>query len=305
MVHDNAYIGSIEKGQREAYVHPLGSHTLVDPGESVEDVLSAGADNPLEVVERYQMVYKCMFYLRTFPFDQQICNFTMRVAYEEAYPLHFVQDEEPLKYDGPEIVGEFLVKQMKTYAFADGEQASFIFSITFSRIYSNQLTAAFFPTFLIWLLCYFTLFIQIDSFNERIVAAITVLLVMVALQGTIHSKLPNTSYYKYIDIWCVWNVINIFCITLFHIYLEQKIKGLKRKGNLATEDTRNEINEDLFMRSFVQNNNVDAAEPSPPPATQCCNTKLQLTPASLNKLAIIIFPAINTIFIILYFVLQL
>lgn len=303
MTHDNAYIDKIKKGQREAFVHALGGY-FVSPEESVEDVNSAGANNPLEVSQRYQMIYKCKFYLLRFPFDQQVCNFTMKMAYKKAFPLHFVQDKQPLKYDGSEIVGEFLVSQIKTYTLDDGKETWFIFSVAFSRIYSNQLMATFFPICLIWLLCYLTFFIQIDAFNERIMVAITVLLVMVALQGTIYDELPKTSYYKFIDIWCLWFLTNIFCIAMFHIILEQRIKEFKGKDNFTTEVRTNETNDVLSIGSLVQNDRVRPAEPSPPPNAEHRNPMVQLTPSFLNQAGIITFPAMNIIFLIIYFAIQ-
>ena len=89
------------------------------------------------------------------------------------------------------------------------------------RMYVNQIITAFFPSCLLWLLAYFTLFIKLEDFNERIMVSVTVLLVLAALLSSINASLPDTSYFKYIDLWFLWYTLNIFSITVFHVILKE------------------------------------------------------------------------------------
>ena len=50
--------------------------------------------------------------------------------------------------------------------------------------------------------------------------AVTALLVLASLLGAISDELPTTSYFKFIDLWFLWYLINIFLITLYHIMLD-------------------------------------------------------------------------------------
>merc|ERR1711997_156095 len=52
----------------------------------------------------------------------------------------------------------------------------------------------FFPTFMLYVLAYSTLFIKISEFGNRIMVAVTALLVLASLLGAISNELPTTSY---------------------------------------------------------------------------------------------------------------
>ena len=50
--------------------------------------------------------------------------------------------------------------------------------------------------------------------------SVTSLLVLASLLGSIQSGLPKTSYFKYIDLWFLWYITNIFFIIISHIMLD-------------------------------------------------------------------------------------
>merc|ERR1711874_42613 len=50
--------------------------------------------------------------------------------------------------------------------------------------------------------------------------ALTSLLVLAALLASIDASLPQTSYYKYIDIWFFFFIINIALIVFIHIAID-------------------------------------------------------------------------------------
>ena len=270
--------------------------TFVDPSESIEDVDSDGAHNSLEVTQRHRIIYKCNFNLMKFPFDQQTCNFTIKIAYEKVFPLRFDQSKLPLVYDGPDVVGQFAVDKMRTYTANDGEEAVFIFSISFHRLYSNQMITMFLPTILLWLLSYFTLFIRVDSFNERIMVSITTLLVLVSLLGSINADLPKTSYYKYIDIWFLWYTANIFCITVFHVILDGVLDNLKEKEKLMTKVKKMQLNQKM------QSNKIGPIARMS--TVQHDTTKKQSKASVINNAAIKLIPFINFLFLFVYVCLQ-
>ena len=100
-------------------------------------------------------------------------------------------------------------------------RTTFKFTVTMHRVSTDILITAFFPTCLLWLLSYFTLFIKIDNFNEKIMVAATLLVVLAALLNSINDDLPRTSYFMYIDLWFGWHTGNIFSIAAFHILLHE------------------------------------------------------------------------------------
>jgi hypothetical protein len=122
-------------------------------------------------------------------------------------------------YVGPENAKEFQIGKVLAFTGIIKRNTYFNFTIELERMYTDQLIENFFPTILLWMLAYFTIFIKLDNFNERIMVSVTVLLVLAALLTPIKGKIPTTSYFKYIDLWFLWYTTYIFSITLFHILL--------------------------------------------------------------------------------------
>ena len=78
---------------------------------------------------------------------------------------------------------------------------------------------------------------KIENFNNRFMGSITALLVLTALLGSINDDLPITSYFKYIDMWFTWYIANIFCIIVFHIFLD-KTREVNTKNKVVSIDSR-------------------------------------------------------------------
>ena len=89
------------------------------------------------------------------------------------------------------------------------------------RLYNNQIINTIFPTCLLWLLAYSTLFINVENFNNRVMVSVTSLLVLSSLLGSINRGLPKTSYFKYIDLWFLWYITNIFLLIMSHIIIDK------------------------------------------------------------------------------------
>lgn len=65
-----------------------------------------------------------------------------------------------------------------------------------------------------------TLFFKKTHFKTAIPLAITSMLVMYTLKGTITSKLPATSYIKFVDIWLLYGLLVPFFILLLLALIE-------------------------------------------------------------------------------------
>ena len=50
--------------------------------------------------------------------------------------------------------------------------------------------------------------------------AATALLVIVTLLNAINGDLPQTSYMKFMDIWFMWHILNIFAMIIHHIIID-------------------------------------------------------------------------------------
>ena len=106
-----------------------------------------------------------------------------------------------------------------------------MFSLDFEKLFAGQMTTTFLQTFMQWFLAYLTLFIPVRNLNERFMGAVTALLVLASLLGTMENTLPKSSQMKFIDFWFLWYIINIFFIIIFHVVLENLNKKEKKIAN--------------------------------------------------------------------------
>ena len=105
----------------------------------------------------------------------------------------------------------------------------------------------FFPTLLLWFIAYITLFLRPSDISNRTRISVTILLVLVALVGSINGDIPRTSYYKFIDAWFMWYITNIFLITCFHVFMEYyySIKETKSTFTIAVQPADSRPNSSL------------------------------------------------------------
>ena len=172
--------------------------------------------------------YRCEFFVKNFPFDDGTCSFIISLAKNGNNTIVLTQDHESVSYDGPLVLNEFEIKSINSTTKHSERKTSFIFKVQFQRLYKQHLLSTFLQSFLLWLLSYMTLFIDIADFSNRFMGAVTALLVLAALLGSLQATLPKTAYFKVIDIWFNWYVSNIFLIILIHVIVDHLHKNVRR-----------------------------------------------------------------------------
>ena len=138
----------------------------------------------------------------------------------------------------------------------------------------------FIPTFLLWFVSYMTLYVNLEDFGNRCKISVSILLILVSLLGASRNDFPKTTYFKFIDLWFFWYILNIFLIILHHIMLENIDKARKEwkmfsNGNLIKGATGNCNAEPSLVNRYI-------------------------TKAFLNRIAKILFLIANAIFVIIY-----
>ena len=279
IISDNAFIGKVYENRRtrRLFVEPTISALPFKIRQKYEERLWSGHDNHLQVNQRYRIEYECLFNLRKFPFDDQECNIKLQLKMDGNRRLHFLADNSSIMYSGPNVVNEFDIMNVTSRSETGKYSTSFIYTIRMKRNYMSQIISIFFPTWLLWLLAYLTLFINPSNFNNRFMGSITFLLVLVALLGSLSNSLPRTTYFKYIDCWFFWYVTNNILIIAYNVFLD--------KVQLTNEQVMPIGN---------------AAEAN---GKSWFGLLLSLKRAQINRKAIMLFPVLTIIFNILYFTL--
>ena len=227
-IQENAIIGKIYPDDvRRVFVIPSTEPISLNPLEMFEDNIYTGSENPLEISQRFRVEYDCLFKLEKFPFDRQRCNISLKMRLNYNNSMSLVQDTFPILYEGEAKVGQFYIKNLSVMAITNAVETRFIGIIDLDRIFNNQITSSFIPTLLLWLLAYSTLFVGIEQFNVRFMGTVTSLLVLSSLLNSISKSLPTTSYFKYIDLWFLWYLANIFSMVLYHVFANNKESNKK------------------------------------------------------------------------------
>ena len=138
----------------------------------------------------------------------------------------------------------------------------------------------FIPTFLLWFVSYMTLYVSLHDFGNRCKISVSILLILVSLLGASRNDFPKTTYFKFIDLWFFWYILNIFLIILHHIMLENIDKARKEwktfsNGHFIKQQDDNCNEGQSFDRKFM-------------------------TKSFLNRVAKILFLIANIIFIAMY-----
>ena len=273
IVHENAILGEIKK--EKAYileVEVTEKAKTMNPEESRETQIYQGKDSWLILSQRIKSKYICKFSLANFPFDKSSCEFIITLDMTENNSIRLMDEIDSVVYHGPKILNEFKIFKLGSNTQISHKKTSYIFTIFFERLYMQYLLTTFFQSFLLLVLAYLTLFIDHADFSNRFMGALTCLLVLVSLLSTISEDIPKTAYYKYVDIWFNWFILNIFTIILLHVLVDYLHKNFHR----------------VLPINVAEYNHLK---------TQNMRTKSQY----LNTICKLIIPICNIFFITIYF----
>ena len=283
IVHENAIIGET-KYNYDNYDMTVYAFNAEKPDvrNSIENRLFNGSKNPLNLRMRMKATYSCTFDVRKFPFDVQQCCLIMKINQHRYDKIRFISNGN-IGYSGERIIDQFSIGKIHSEATYSNASTEFKVIIPMSRIAINQFLNTFFPTVILWLFGYSTLFIDPNQngFDNRFMGSGTALLVVATLINAVKSDLPKTAYTKFIDIWFLWHVISIFSTIVYHIALDRLRKKLENQNKNADE---------VFEYEEDGENALDT------PNTRMIN--------NINKCLIVLFPTLNGIFYIVYFYLK-
>ena len=196
-----------------------------------EERLYRGIDTLLKIQKRVRIKTACIFNFTKFPFDKQNCKVNMTIKDSDLRKVKLSRSENPVTYLGGKVVGQFEVSQILEEIHDRKLHRNFMFEIQLARSPGDGLKMIFFPSLVLWLLAFLTLRIDVDDLTNRNRTSVTAMLVLVTLFGAISTKddFPQTSGFKYIDLWILWYMISTFLIICHHVVLS---KISFSKGNI-------------------------------------------------------------------------
>ena len=242
VIYVEAEIGRIRQDSKRIIAASARSESsrTIDPFKIREDTYLNGNSTILEMSQRFKIDYKCDFYVRKYPFDRHECCIGLEMASRQDR-INIEEDKPSSLLTGSTEVKEFNIINVETrrspcnkiilkyhesssrrpeVPLVNSMPNTFSIVIEIKRDFKDHILTLFGPTFLFWFIAYLTLYLDIDDINNRSRTSVTVLLVVVSLLSSVKEDFPKTTYFKFVDLWFFWYVVNIFIIISVHIILE-------------------------------------------------------------------------------------
>merc|ERR1711902_395084 len=94
----------------------------------------------------------------------------------------------------------------------------------FKRRWVYHLITVFFQSILLLGVAYMTFYFKMSNFQDRVMIAITTMMVVATIQSSINKMVPKTSYIKMIDVWLIYSFNIIIVMMTIHTYMDTYIK---------------------------------------------------------------------------------
>merc|ERR1712027_643 len=96
--------------------------------------------------------------------------------------------------------------------------------IVFKRKWTYHFWTIFLQSVLLISVAYMTFYFKMSNFQDRVMIAITTMMVVATIQSSINKMVPKTSYIKMIDIWLIYSFNIIIVMMIVHTYMDMFIK---------------------------------------------------------------------------------
>ncbi|XP_069954007.1 glycine receptor subunit alpha-3-like [Cherax quadricarinatus] len=95
--------------------------------------------------------------------------------------------------------------------------------VPMTRQFGNSILNIYIPSLILMVISYLTFFFRTSIFDVRVMVTLTALLVLATLFAQASNSLPNTSYFKMVDIWLLFCVGVTFLVIIFHILIDNRL----------------------------------------------------------------------------------
>nr|XP_045624218.1 uncharacterized protein LOC123774134 [Procambarus clarkii] len=197
---------------------PLGR----DEGAAGEVDMYSGEENPISVSRKYSTVYACQFDLTLYPFDNQHCDIHLQIVSGQVSFLE-VHSNSTVVYLGSNVLNEYKIGDVKVLLRKDYLAGEARVRVPMTRQFGNSILNIYIPSLILMIISYLTFYFRTSLFDVRVMVTLTALLVLATLFAQASNSLPNTSYFKMVDIWLLFCVGITFLVIIFHILIDNRL----------------------------------------------------------------------------------
>ncbi|XP_042228343.1 uncharacterized protein LOC121870578 [Homarus americanus] len=164
-----------------AHVKRLCSYNRMNDSAAAEVKVYGGECNTITFQRRYNMNFSCVFKLLLYPFDAQRCEARLRIISASTTYLKFHPHNSSVHYTGSPFLLEYEVGRLNLHYENSGTFSEVWIQVPLARLCGYALLNIYTPSFIFLAISYVTLFFSVSMFDVRVMAALTVLLVMATL----------------------------------------------------------------------------------------------------------------------------
>lgn len=206
---------------------------------ALESNIYSGSDSYIIMSREYFVDWTCDYSLGMYPFDTQICKMVFDLTGVTREYVDLKVDGEGVEYTGKKVlleyeVGDMLLKSMANQTGA--KNAGMKVSMALSRRWFYHCVSVFLQSVLLLIVAYMTFYYRIDNFQDRVMVAITCMLVVANVQSSVGEMIPKTSYFKMIDYFLLYSLNKIILVMVYHTY---------QAAHIAEEFSPNESDKEL------------------------------------------------------------
>ena len=164
--------------------------------------------------QTYTHEFRCLYDLKKYPFDRQVCSIDMTTTNLDAPTMRLVPNHLWVEQN-PDMTlfymdrWDFAYKDKKTLG------KGITMMIFLKRKVTSEMLTTYLPSFLLLMITFATTFFKPFFFEAALTVNLTNMLVMTTIFISAMEKLPLTSYPKMIDIWLIFCQLVPFAEVIF------------------------------------------------------------------------------------------
>jgi len=206
---------------------------------AVEADIYRGVNSPMVMTREYFIEFNCDYDLLMYPFDTQICEMVFQVnGIPKTYLKLGVQTPlgcatcDGASYTGNRALVEYIIGDSLMDALDnDTDDTGKVRVMTvFKRKWTYHFWTIFIQSIVLLIVAYMTFYFKISNFQDRIMIAITTMMVVATIQSSINKMVPKTAYYKMIDYWLFYTFNTIIIIMIVHTFMDTFIPRDRKTG---------------------------------------------------------------------------
>nr|XP_053657227.1 LOW QUALITY PROTEIN: uncharacterized protein LOC128706291 [Cherax quadricarinatus] len=197
-----------------------GRPAIDDDVRLFEDDVYLGSENTLVLRQVFTVDFTCQFLLQRYPFDSQMCSVAFSLVNVAPSVAVLLKHEDGVSFTGLRRLLEYEVTNFNMTQLQNPLMSSQRMFLELKNLVGYYISSVYIPTLLLLIICYLTLFFDINDFSDRVMVSLTSLLVLAALFSQTSQAIPKTAYLKLIDVWFVFLIVVEFTVVLILVITE-------------------------------------------------------------------------------------